>query len=147
MRRTQHRRRTALRGRPGQGLVEFALIIPVALMIVFGIFEFGRLYMTKVSLRHTVQEAARFAVTGNVLPDTTGAPLTRTASIQEMIIRGAPHLHIDPANIYLNPPNGGGPGALVQVGVEYDFRFLFPLLGNTGTLRLQSSSTMKNEPF
>ncbi len=147
MRRAHQRSRAGRVLRPGQGLVEFALLVPVLFMLLFGIIEFGRLYMTKISLRHTVQEAARFAVTGNVLPDSTGAPMSRTVSIQQMIVRGAPHLDIDPSLIYLNPANGGAPGALVQVGVEYDFKFIMPLLGNRGSLRIQTSSTMKNEPF
>lgn len=76
----------------GQGLVEFVLVIPLVLLLFFGIFQFAHYYSTRLSLRHTVREAARFAVTGNVLQDSTGQNLTRERSIQQIILSASPHL-------------------------------------------------------
>jgi len=36
-----------VRNERGQGLVEFALVVPMLLILVFGIAEFGRAWMTR----------------------------------------------------------------------------------------------------
>ena len=47
----------------GQGIVEFALAFPVFLLIVLGIFEFGRLFFTYATVFTASREAARFGAT------------------------------------------------------------------------------------
>ena len=42
------------RSESGQGLVEFAVIVPVLLFVFFGIFEFGRFYFARVTLQQAV---------------------------------------------------------------------------------------------
>ena len=46
----------------GQTLVEFALVLPIFLLIVMGIFEFGRAITYWHDLNNTAQVAARYAV-------------------------------------------------------------------------------------
>jgi len=53
---------TAPRSRPGQAAVEFALILPVLILIVSSIFEFSRLFLVYSSLSNAAQEATRYAV-------------------------------------------------------------------------------------
>src|SRR5688572_29230104 len=55
----QHDRRRTSRGEQGVVAVEFALIVPVILLLVFGIIEFGRAYNAKVELTAAVREGAR----------------------------------------------------------------------------------------
>jgi Flp pilus assembly protein TadG len=50
------RRRSRSRG---QAMVEFALIVPVLVLAVFGIIDFGRLVYTQNSLNEASREAAR----------------------------------------------------------------------------------------
>lgn len=45
----------------GQSLVEFALILPVFIVILFGIMEFGRLWETTNVLTSAAREGARVA--------------------------------------------------------------------------------------
>ena len=45
----------------GQSLVEFALVVPMLLLLVIGIAEFGRAWMTQNILTGAVREAARIA--------------------------------------------------------------------------------------
>jgi Flp pilus assembly protein TadG len=49
-------------GREGQGLVEFALVMPVFLLLVLGIVEFGRLMTAYSSVSTASRDAARYAV-------------------------------------------------------------------------------------
>ena len=46
----------------GQALVEFALVLPIFLFVVIGIFEFGRAITYWHDLNNTAQVAARYAV-------------------------------------------------------------------------------------
>jgi TadE-like protein len=46
----------------GQGLAEFALIIPMFLMMMFGIVDFGRVIWARNSLENAAREGARYAI-------------------------------------------------------------------------------------
>ena len=48
-----------------QGLLEFALALPILLLLVFGIIEFGRLMQAWLALENGSRFAVRYAVTGN----------------------------------------------------------------------------------
>jgi Flp pilus assembly protein TadG len=48
--------------RPGATLVETAVVISITLLILFGIFEYGRFVMTKQLMENAAREGARFAV-------------------------------------------------------------------------------------
>jgi hypothetical protein len=51
-------------GRPserGQGLVEFAIVIPVFLVLVFAVLDMGRVIWTTEDLRAAAREATRYA--------------------------------------------------------------------------------------
>ncbi len=58
MKREQRRRRQR-----GQTLVEFALILPVLLLILIGIFEFGRIIFLYANLFNAAREGARYGLT------------------------------------------------------------------------------------
>jgi len=103
------------RAASGQALVEFTLVLPLLLVLFFSIIEFSLFFYTRVSLRHVVRESARFAVTGNVLTDSTGTPMTRVQSIERMILTGVAGVTLAPSNITVTPADGGGPGAVVRI--------------------------------
>jgi Flp pilus assembly protein TadG len=46
----------------GQALVEFAIIIPIFLTLLMGIFDFGRVVWAQNSLASAAREGARFAI-------------------------------------------------------------------------------------
>ncbi|MDX1521613.1 MAG: TadE family protein, partial [Anaerolineae bacterium] len=48
----------------GQSLVEFALILPVLLMLLLGIIEGGRIIWAYVTVQNAAKNAARYAITG-----------------------------------------------------------------------------------
>jgi cysteine-rich repeat protein len=52
--------------RRGQTLVEFALTLPILLLLLFGIIEFARIFQAWVTLQNAARTAARYAITGNV---------------------------------------------------------------------------------
>ena len=60
----------------GSAAVEFALSLPLPLLLLFGTIEFGRLLWTQNSIQYAVEQAARCAAMGQ----TAGATLCTTES-------------------------------------------------------------------
>lgn len=138
------------RATSGQALVEFTLVLPLLLVLFFSVIEFGLFFYTRVSLRHVVRESARFAVTGNVLTDSTGKAMSRAKSVEYMILNGAPAVKLTPANITMTPADGGGPGQVVRIEVNYaymaklpPFRLFFP----SGRVMVKVATVTKNENY
>ena len=50
------------RGRKGQALAEFALILPVLFLLIAGIIEFGRAWNIKQAVTDAAREGARYTV-------------------------------------------------------------------------------------
>jgi len=57
------------RVRRGQTLVEFALTLPIVLLLLFGIIEFARIFQAWVSLQNSARVAVRAAITGDWDPE------------------------------------------------------------------------------
>ena len=134
----------------GQGLVEFTMVLPLLLLVFFSIIEFSLYFYTRVSLRHVVREAARFTVTGNVLTDSTGKALSKAQAVAYIIRTKTAGYQIGSSNITLTPANGGGPGDVVTVSVNYDYTAKLPpfkLLFPKGRLTIALSTVMKNELY
>ena len=53
----------------GSALVELALVLPLALMLLFGIIEFSATYNNSISVRNGTREGARMAVVNDVSAD------------------------------------------------------------------------------
>jgi hypothetical protein len=54
-----------------QGMVEFAIILPILLLLIFGIIEFGRLMFIYASVASASREAVRY---GSAVDETGGLP-------------------------------------------------------------------------
>jgi TadE-like protein len=53
-------RRPARRAGPGQSLVEFALVFPIFLLLLFGLIDIGRFVYTANALNQAAREGARY---------------------------------------------------------------------------------------
>jgi len=144
-------RRRLRRNTSGQSLVEFAIVLPLLLLMFFGIFEFGRFYFTKLTLQHAVREATRFAITGNTLTDPeTGDPISRANSIVRVILENTNNLDVDLAGVTITPADGGGPEEIVRVRVDFQYDLTMPLIQNIvpdGHVNFSFSTAMRNEAF
>jgi Flp pilus assembly protein TadG len=114
-------------GRPardrGSVAVEFALVVPVLLLIVFGLIDFGRALNAQISLTGAAREGARLAALGY-----------SDAAIQARVTAAAPSLNGVTATVVANCPPGAGPGADAQVDVSYSFSFVTPIGAVVGYL-------------
>ena len=55
----------------GAAAVEFALVLPILLLLVCGIIDFGRAYNAQITLTHAAREAARVWALGGTAAETT----------------------------------------------------------------------------
>ena len=137
-------------GRPaGQALVEFALVVPIFLILLFGLIEVGRYIYLNNAFNEAAREAARF---GSVeqwqhsCPASVSSPdrFTCTAQIARERLSGAPaDVLVDVACNTMDsvaPPTGlaadeCGSNDLLVVTVRTPssgptaFRFLTPVIG------------------
>jgi len=58
---TRAMRLCRLRDERGAAAVEFALTVPVLVLIIYGIFEFSQLYWANAGIQHALGEGARYA--------------------------------------------------------------------------------------
>ncbi len=96
--------------------VEFALVVPVLLLIVFGIIDFGRALNAQISLTGAAREGARLAALGY-----------SNAAIQSRVAATAPSLSGVIATVVASCPPGAGPAEDAQVNVSYTFSFITPI--------------------
>ena len=144
------------RERLGNTAVEFALVLPLFLGLIFGIFEFARLFYIQLTVHSAVREASRFTVTGNTLPDPDNPDqfLSRLESIISTLKHAAPGIDVDPGSVTIIGPNGvgdaGGPGDLVTIRADYDIHLITPLMKPFfpgGVYHYSVSIVSKNETF
>jgi len=57
-------RRMSIRGEKGQSLVEFALVLPVLVLLLVGIIEFSRLLSVWLVVSNGAREGARYGIVG-----------------------------------------------------------------------------------
>jgi Flp pilus assembly pilin Flp len=55
---------TASRGEDGAAAVEFALLLPLLVVLLFGFVQFGTAFNTKIQATNAAREGARMAVVG-----------------------------------------------------------------------------------
>ena len=65
-----------IRGERGQSLVEFALILPILLILLVGLFDLGRAVMLSETLNAAVREGTRHAIVNGALAPSPLGPAT-----------------------------------------------------------------------
>jgi Flp pilus assembly protein TadG len=109
---------TSLLGRRGERsrgavAVETALLLPLLLLIVFGIIDFGRAYNAKQALTHATREGVRiYAVTQDQSRATDAFNL------------GATGLDMDKVTVSIPADDACIEGDPVEVSATYDFDFI-----------------------
>jgi len=115
----------------GQSLVEFAITIPVVLlMLLFGI-DFGRVFLGWVTLNNTVREAANYAA---LYPTAWGSPGVAASHPEYVRLINAEAFGINCAMPATLPapsfPNGTSIGSPAIVAITCRFSLITPVIGN-----------------
>jgi hypothetical protein len=155
----------------GQGLVEFALVLPVFMLVVFGVVDGGRYVYQNTVLSQAAREGARLAAVeaswiGSIDPScgASGGPVcpTDVATLKSHSLVAAnrmvaPFASITSANFYMScdaagaAPTGAWTGAtctnhstnnIVSVRVVLTFVPITPVAGQFVVLTMSGSATM-----
>jgi Flp pilus assembly protein TadG len=120
----------------GQSLVEFAVVLPIFLLILCGIFDFGFALYSRMSVINAAREGARAA---SVAPDHTTIDSTATArAVAAAQSSGLTMTNSDvsvtcvatasPSSCNFNTQTGAIAGDSLRVTIDYSYRSFFPFL-------------------
>ena len=130
------------RGERGQSLVEFALLLPIFLILLFAIVDFGLGLNAWITITNSAREGAR-----------AGAVGADAATITQKVQDTSGALDMDKLTVTVTNAQGQ-PGGSVVVDVDYQYDLITPLSalmefvsGNTigPTLNLSSTADMRLE--
>lgn len=121
----------------GQAIVETALLIPILLLLLVGIFDFGRVLYTQVHLQMATQETVRLGGLGK--EDT------------EIIKFAKDYVNVqDPSQLVVSVSplqSARSSGDYVSVKLTYPMTFITPFLDSvlTSPFEISASSTIRVE--
>ncbi|MBN1998114.1 pilus assembly protein [candidate division KSB1 bacterium] len=99
----------------GQSIVEFALVAPILVLLLFGIIEFGRIFETVNVLTSAAREGARVAAV--TAPNLSQVQAAVNTVLQAGNIGGTPTITLT------------GPNAASQITVTVQVQYI-PMTGN-----------------
>ena len=115
----------------GAAAVEFALVLPLLMMVVFGAIQIGTLFNRQQGLHAAAREGARIAA----LPLTTQTEITAatTSALDGVVLAGSPTITITPN---VTQPCENRPGEPVVVEISVPTALEIPMYGTvTKTLK------------
>ena len=105
-------------GEKGQALVEFTLLLPIFLLLLFAIIDFGMGFYSWISVTNAAREGARL-----------GVVLATEQQIEDRVYQAA-DLPNEATQMTVTVTNAQGqPGESVVVKVDYDYDLITPLAG------------------
>ena len=121
--------------------MEMAFILPLFLLLTFGIFEFGRAWLTVNTMNHATREAVRLAATTAALNANDPAVVNKARGI--LAAAG-----LSGASVTNTAPSGTPPAVTVTTTLNFAFLTgIGPVSGFSfsGTVPLTGSATMRYE--
>jgi Flp pilus assembly protein TadG len=123
----------------GQTLVEFALVLPLLAILLFGIIQFGIVYNHYIDLTDAVRAGARKAAVSRQTTDPSGpVGVTKAA-----VISSASDITVDPNKITVT--SGWQPGDDVTVQATYPYSISLLGVINVASGTLTSKTTERVE--
>lgn len=113
----------------GATMVETALMLPLLVLLIFGLVEFSRGYNAQVTVTHAAREGVRvLAITGDEVAAEIAAKDAATS--------------LDPADITVSVVEPCVTAQPTKLSVSYPFTYDIPLFG-TNTITLESTGVMR----
>jgi Flp pilus assembly protein TadG len=155
----------------GQSTVELVLIMPLLMVLLFLIFEMGRLFGSWLLISNAAREGARYAAVQCVPTNTAGLPTTcatgtnPTSSIETRVQQTASFLAVQTATacsvsgntitlpagqtscvaVTYGTDSGGNGDGIVTIRVAYQVQTLMPITGRVpflGNINYPGSETV-----
>ncbi len=119
----------------GQSLLEFALLLPILLIMLMGLLDLGRAYYAIVALEDMAGEGAAYA---------SIHPMDIAGVQQRVSEAGGGLVYVGPSMVTVTHPPSVLPGAPITVTISYPFVILTPFVQgmvSDGTLMLYGTAT------
>ena len=117
----------------GAAAVEFALLLPLLLLIVFGIVDFGRAINAQITLTQAAREGARALALGQATYQTRAD--AAAIGLSGVTVTDLP----DSNGVTGCPPGSGQAGDDAVVQVTYTFTFITPVGSSFGPTKTLSA--------
>lgn len=126
-------RRNGKRHEGGQSLVEFTMVLPVFLILVFGVIDFGMGLRAYITVAQATREGARYASVGNPAGtfssggsgDCNGSYSTSAVGKVCSTLNGLNLTHVQAVTVTY--PSGQVPGNPVRVQASYQYHYITPV--------------------
>lgn len=99
------------------------MVIPLFLVVVMGIADFGLGLKTWISMTNSAREAARFAAVS------CAAGTASSSDVQQRAIDAAPGLELTASEVSVDNCTAGAGAESVVVTIEHDYQLVTPLGG------------------
>jgi uncharacterized membrane protein len=100
----------------GATAVEFALLLPLLLLVLFGMVDFGRMLNDQITLTQAAREGARLAALGYSAATVTSRAEAAATELSPVTV-----------TVVTSCPAGAGPGVDAVVKASYAFSFVTPV--------------------
>lgn len=121
----------------GAAVVEFAVVLPLLLTILFGIIEFGYVFMVRQTLQHAAREGCRLAILQTSVTPYANVS-TRVSDVMATTNASSYTLAMTHATV-------GTPIESVTVSVPYDDVSLLGDFLGIGNFNLTGTASMRKE--
>lgn len=129
-------------GHKGVAAVEFAIILPLLVILVFGTIDFGLLLYNEQVITNASREGARARTTGELESDVKN--IVRNYCGEYLINLGNDDIHAKPSedDINISAPDGQND---ISVSVSYNYHYIFaPIIGLDNTV-ISAQTVMRME--
>jgi Flp pilus assembly protein TadG len=126
-----------LRNEKGQSLVEFSIILPLLLLLLMGIFEFGLMLNSYLTIHNSAREGARLGIVAG-----------SDSEINELITNISPTLDTENIIVNITPSEGSREsGGTLTVEVIYNYQVTIPIISNilNNVVVLKAQTSMRIE--
>ncbi len=139
--------KTLIHGKPGQSMIEFALILPLMVLVVVGIFELGRAFFAYIAISNAAREGVRMytftpdkttltEIDTTVYTEVGNSTLVDPAKIASISVACPGQ---DPVTNLAACPHGDW----IKVTVRYNFDFILNVFFNQPLTLVRSAEMMK----
>ena len=127
----------SIKNQKGQSLVEFAIILPVVLLLLMGIIEFGMMFNSYLTIQNVAREGARLGIVG-------GSDIEIKTLIRDI----SPNLTPGDLTVNLTPAEGSRKsGETLKVSIDYNYHMTVPIISalfnNAIVLKAQTSMRLQ----
>lgn len=125
----------------GQAAVEFALTLPILVIVVLVIFDFSRAIWYYTALAEAAREGTRFAIVHGASSASPVGPVANDATAQDVVRRFAFAMDANQLRVVFTWPNGTNEaGDPVRVEVGYTYVPLTGFIAGGASIPLTSTS-------